>query len=567
MAADKPAIPMDLDCAVMWLYSEHGVGEEGLTEKIFNGDQLTDRERAFAYDLITENNSHFKTAGIIPPTQVITLEDVTEGDGKKVRFSPTLAAEAVLRTMHVAMSKDSEDIYIFDATKGVYLPDGARIIDLTLCEAATDLFNDYQKRETLRRVRNALLEHPVKFDPDPYTLSVKNGVINLLTGEFRKYRAEDLITDQIQVLFDPEAKCPAFLAFLESITPNISDRITLIDWFVATAVREPLPYVLFLLGLGRNGKGIYEKLIKKFFGQASFRDMPLQEVTKNNFAAGGFYRKRGWIASETGKTKAHIGTDFIKLTSGNGVIDGDRKNQSRIQFEPYFQTIVDTNTMPKIEDNSIGWQERFVKVDLPFIFVANPDPDNPLEKTRDPNLFDKLSTPVELSGILNLLIFRSQFIGTSKTIWKRAGAAMFTEYNEQSSSVATFLDEFCEYDGNLSNLWTPSKTIYKAYCEWCNYKVGEVVDNAHFGRQLKKFCGGSAPKQGKDKDRKTQTEYKGLIFNKESYEKEFKKLQDAVSETCLKKSEVLSEEENSQQIAMSEVSEVNIWIKVIEKFN
>jgi putative DNA primase/helicase len=270
-------------------------------------------------------------------------------------------------------------------------------------------------------------------------------VADLLTGELREYHPKDLILDQIPVSFDPSARCPAFLAFLESITPNVSDRITLMDWFAATAIKEPMAYVLFLLGLGRNGKGIYEKLIKKFFGKAAFRDMPLAEVGKNNFAAGGFYRKRGWIASETGKRKASIGTDFIKLTSGNGSIDSDRKNQSRIQFEPYFQTIVDTNTMPKIEDSSIGWQERFVKVDLPYIFVPNPNKDNLLEKQRDPALFEKLSTPSELSGILNLLLFRSKAIGKSKTIHKRASAEMFAEYAEQSSSVTFFLEMFCEY--------------------------------------------------------------------------------------------------------------------------
>jgi P4 family phage/plasmid primase-like protien len=466
--------------------------------------------------------------------------------------------------MDLRMSEDSDDIYRF--TGQIYKPDGARIIDGALCVVVGDLFNDYQKRETLRRVRNGLLDNPVVFDPNPYLLGVQNGVVDLPTGEVRDYRPEDLIQDQIPVSFDPSARCPAFLGFLESITPSIGDRITLIDWFAAMAIKEPLAYVLFLLGLGRNGKGIYEKLIKRFFGQASFRDMPLAEVSKNNFAAGGFYRKRGWIASETGKKKAAIGTDFIKLTSGNGVIDGDRKNQSRIQFEPYFQTVVDTNTMPKIEDSSIGWMERFVKVDLPYVFVANPDKANPLEKQRDQALFEKLSTPSELSGILNLLLFRSKAIGRSRTIHKRAGAEMFAEYNEQSSSVTTFLEMFCEFDGALSNLWTPSKHIYEAYENWCHYKVGEVVDKAYFGRQLKKFCGGVAPKQGKDKDRKTQTEYKGLIFDQDKYQAALEALKTSMSRVCPKMSEVVSEEEKSQQITMSEVSEVNTWNEIIEKF-
>ena len=505
-----------------------------------------------------------------PLIELNDVADITydkDGEIKKVRFSPTFAARAVLERMPLVMSEDSEDVYHF--TGQIYKPDGARVIDRALCEAAGDLNTSDKLKETLRRIKNELLGNPVTFEPNPYLLGVKNGVADLITGEVREYRPDDLLIEQIDVTHAPEARCPAFLAFLESITPNVSDRITLIDWFAATAIKEPFAYVLFLLGLGRNGKGIYEKLIKTFFRNTAFRDMPLAEVAKNNFAAGGFYRKRGWIASETGKRKASIGTNFIKLTSGNGSIDGDRKNQSRIQFEPYFQTIVDTNTMPKIEDSSIGWQERFVKVDLPFVFVANPDQANPLERQRDPALYDKLATPSELSGILNLLLFRSKAIGKSGQIHKRAGSEMFAEYGEQSSSVATFLELFCEFDDALSNMWTTSEPIYEAYKTWCGYKVGEVVDIRYFGRQLKKFCGGFEPKRGKTKDRKSTTAYKGLIFDNIKCKAALEALQISMSlYVSIKSLSNLNEEEKeqSQQISMYLLSQSNLWNEIIENF-
>lgn len=501
--------------------------------------------------------------------EVADLTYKKDGELKKARFSPTFAARAVLEKMPLAMSEESEEIHRFDGQ--IYRPDGARIIDCKLCEAAGDLFTDFQRRETLRRVSNQLLNHPVKFDPNPYLLGVKNGVADLLTGEVRDYRPEDLITDQIPVSYDPTARCPAFLAFLESITPNVSDRITLIDWLVATAIKEPLPYVLFLLGLGRNGKGLYERVMKEFFSKSAFRDMPLAEIGKSNFAAGGFYKKRGWIASETGKvgkTKS-IGTDFIKLTSGNGVIDSDRKNKSRIQFEPYFQTVVDTNTMPQIDDKSKGWMERFVKVDLPYIFLANPDPNNPLEKLGDPGLFDKLTTEAELSGILNLLLFRSQAIGKSGRIHKRSGSEMFTEYGEQSSSVATFLENFCEYIEDGIYFETPFEPIYEAYREWCGYKVGEVVDIRYFGKQLKNFCGGVEPRRGKTKDRKNIKLYRRLNFDSSKCREAIEALRLSISpNVSIMSPSNLYEEEDKQslQIALYPLSPLSLWNKILRQF-
>jgi len=166
----------------------------------------------------------------------------------------------------------------------------------------------------------------VVFDPDPYLLGLCNGVADLRTGDVRDYTPGDLVTMTIDVEYNPEAKCPTFLKFLETIAPHVTDRFTLIDWFPCTAIRVPMPYVMFLLGLGRNGKGVYEDLLKRFFGKDKFRGMALIEVLKNNFAAVAFYGAWGWIASESsGKKKATIGTDFIKLTTGGGSLDATAK--------------------------------------------------------------------------------------------------------------------------------------------------------------------------------------------------------------------------------------------------
>jgi hypothetical protein len=146
---------------------------------------------------------------------------------------------------------------------------------------------------------------------------------------------------------------------------------------------------------------------------------------------------------------------------------------------------------------------------------------------------------------------------------------MFAEYAEQSSSVASFLEMFCEYDGALSTLWTPSGPIYEAYCNWCSYKVGEVVDKAYFGRQLKMFCGGFEPKRGKDKDRKSTTEYKSLVFDSKGCKAAIEALQLSMSHDVSSMSQVdLKEEEKEQcqKLSMSLVSQVNMWNEIKEKF-
>lgn len=412
------------------------------------------------------------------------------------------------------------------------------------------------------------MEAPVEFDSSPYLLGVRNGVVDVRTGEFRDYQPEDLISFQLDVTYDPKARCPRFIQFLEEIQPNVTDRLTLVDWFPATAIRRPLPYVLFLLGLGRNGKGIYERLIKRFFGKAAFRTMALAEATKNNFAAAYFYKKLGWLATEqSGKKKSKIGTDFVKLVSGADGIDTDRKHQSRLQFDPYFQTIVDTNAMPVIEDTSIGWMERFCKQDLPFVFVDNPDPDNPLEKKKDPHLFDKLTTDEELSGLLNLLIWRAKEISKTEVITKRAADELFNEYTKQSASLSTFWDEFCEYNEFAESVRLPTNTIYDAYKRWCGHLVGEIVDEARFGRYLKKQCGGRDPVRPTVDGTKVRA-YPGLLFDEDHLNAVIESLD--IERTGKNQYGPVKDQKNPLEkgrlLSNGPVRPVNLWNEAVQRF-
>jgi putative DNA primase/helicase len=57
-----------------------------------------------------------------------------------------------------------------------------------------------------------------KLDADPWVLGVQNGAVELKMGKFRLARREDLITKRANVVFDPNAQCPNWLKFLDTVT-------------------------------------------------------------------------------------------------------------------------------------------------------------------------------------------------------------------------------------------------------------------------------------------------------------------------------------------------------------
>jgi P4 family phage/plasmid primase-like protien len=460
---------------------------------------------------------------------LLGLDDVAvdKGDGDEVKwvFSATKATASILKVLTLAKAKGSDNkdpIYYYN--NQIFVPDGERIINNILTGAGGDLANIRNKKEVIARIHDFLLCDPVAFDHDPYLLGVRNGVVDLRTGDFRAYSPDDLMTDQIQVNFDKDATCPNYIKFLKEVAPNETDQCTLVDWFAIHAIKLMFPYIMFLNGLGRNGKGIYERVMKRFYGEDAFCGMALEELTlKNNrFAGAELAGKRGQIVSEAGeeqhKGKRKIPTSFIKNSTGDGIIDSDRKNRSRVKFKPFHATTIDSNDMPLIDDMSKGWIERFCKVDMPFHFVDTPDLDNPMERQKDPRLFEKLTTEEELSGILNLIIERTVEISKTMTITKRPGEEMFAEYMQQSNSISTFLEKFCDYDevGN-SGKDVFLDIVYDAYKNWCEMTVCDKVDDRRFGSAVKKMCGNRSPERIHVDDHKKRI-YRGFRFDANRYQ-------------------------------------------------
>jgi P4 family phage/plasmid primase-like protien len=514
--------------AWVWLAHECGAAPWEMPGEGLLRDQVI-REKTLAYAIKRNLIKKEDVPAHTPLEAYLSLDDVSivQGDGDKAfhKFSPTKATTSLLKVLKLAKARggDSRDpIYYYNGQ--IFVPDGERIINNILNKAGGDLASIKNKKETVSRLHDLLLSYAVVFDNDPFLLGVRNGVVNMKTGEYRQYLPDDFITDQIQVTYDKDATCPKFIKFLKEVAPNDIDQCTLVDWFAIHSIKLMFPYIMFLNGLGRNGKGIYERVMKRFYGEDAFCGMALEELTlKNNrFAGAELAGKRGQIVSEAGEEqhrgKRKIPTSFMKNSTGDGIIDSDRKNKNRIKFKPFHATTVDSNDMPLIDDMSKGWIERFCKVDMPFHYVDNPDPANQMERQKDPHLFEKLTTEEELSGILNLLIERTIKLSQTMTITKRPGEEMFAEYKKQSNSISTFLEAYCDYDlmgGAGKDVFLD--TVYDAYKTWCEIVVCDKVDVFRFGAAVKKLCDNHPPERIHEGDHKRRI-YRGFRFNANRYQ-------------------------------------------------
>ncbi len=488
----------------------------------------------------------------------ITYEDISKLDrkGESLILSVTKAAEAILKKMPLIMEiGDDSTIWWFDGE--IYRPDGEAEIDALLCSLAKDQVTNQALNEVLRRVRYGLKKgSQVKINPYPYLLGVENGVVDLRTGELIDCKPEFYITAKIPIEYDPAAKCPQFFDYLEGITPNVIDRLTLIDYGATLAIREPMPFLLFLLGLGRNGKGVYENILYKLYGEDKFSETKIDELGDNRFAAGNLKDKWGLIITESGvnRGKNIIDTRMLKKISGGDFLDSDRKNKSRIRFRAYCKPIIDSNIMPAIDDRSRGIEERFCKISLPYSFVTNPKEDRPEEKKKDPEMYQKTTTPKELQGILNVFVERVKEILKTKEIIRRDPEKTFEEYHDQSASVNAFLDMFCDYDSDSFSLCPfSSLDIYQAFDEWSSIKVAAKVSEKRFLNALKRYCDQNEPARRIDiNSGKKNRYYRGLTFYHEVFEEYMEREKKKIGQ--------------KNYISVEESEYGDVWFNLAEKF-
>lgn len=398
-----------------------------------------------------------------------TLTDLTatrtssNGDITYV-FDRTKAAKSLLAKMDMAIeifdSRESKpEIWYYDA--GYWHPGGEFVIQSILDDVTGNLSDSENISDVLRRIRGKLRLHPVEFDiTHPYLVGCQGGItLDLQTGKTRKAVPTDLISMPIPVKYDPKAKCPNFIKFLEEVAATDDDRLSVIDFLASLLISQPMDFFVAAPGQGGNGRSKLKDFIRAFIGSDACRSIALKELN-NRFTAGFLTRCRVNFCNET--EIGGVALDFIKRCSEKMPVE--QKFKGMVNALLYLKYFFDTNTMPVINDTSYGAERRLVRWDMPWRFTDNPNPEILTEKQRDPHIENKIITPEELSGVLNLILERAPVVIEQRIIHHRNGGLQ--EYALQSRSGDVFIDLFLEATNNEDNK-VHVDTITKAYYEYC----------------------------------------------------------------------------------------------------
>ena len=316
------------------------------------------------------------------------------------------------------------------------------------------------------------------FDANGWILNLANGTLDLRTGELGPHRREDLLSNLVDIEYDPQADCEMWDGFLWRILDRNEDLYAYLRRFVGyLLVGDTSDQSLhFLYGLGANGKSVFCEVLMKLLGEYAMAVSPdLIMLKRHGGIPNDIARLRGVRAALMNETSQGARFDEAKLKdlTGSDTLSARFLHQEFFDFKPTHRIIIRGNHKPAINGTDEGIWRRLRLI--PFS-VTIP------EEERDLRLTEKLE--LELPGILNWAIR-----GCKE--WQQMGGLkaplIVTEavnaYREESDILGRFIIDSCEAH-KLGQV--KSSVLFKAYQQYCESAGERWMPSKDFPHELRR---------------------------------------------------------------------------------
>lgn len=227
----------------------------------------------------------------------------------------------------------------------------------------------------------------------------------------------------------------------------------------------------FLYGEGANGKSITTELILSLFEEQYVASASLESLSQG-FGRARLIGKVVNICSE--EESQHLKQDVFKALVTGESIDARRLYENSVSYHNFAKLIFATNNFPKFGGLDYSTRRRIVIIPFNRIFA---------EHERDYGLLDKLLgeraqfVNMALKGLKRLQANNYQYSISEAT------AKAMDILQEESSSVARYINEEVVIDETKSIEPISARSLYAHYKDWCKENGHQAVASSRFARE------------------------------------------------------------------------------------
>jgi len=396
-----------------------------------------------------------------------------------------LIAQQIEKQNYIYTTRDDENSEVWIYKQGIYIPQGKTHIKEFCRQVLGVAYTTNLVNQVIAKIEaDTYIEQEDFFnDIIKDEICCENGVLNLKTRELTSFNPKKIFFTKIPVTYNPLAVCPNIETHFKNVLKKQEDSEVMFELFGFLLYKEYfLEKGVMFIGDGRNGKGKTIDLMKRFVGVENCSSVPLQQFETDQFAAGELFNKLANLPGDL-DDKALDHTGMFKTLTGRDLIAAPRKFLTRVKFVNFAKMVFACNKLPRTRDTSTAFWNRWILFEFPYTFLGEQEINELKEKERenvklrDMNIIEKLSSPDELSGLLNKSLDGLQRLFKNKEFSNSLGVKEIKDLwiRKSDSFLAYCLDNIVEAD----EVRIEKKVLRIAYSKYCKlHKVKPLSDKA-----------------------------------------------------------------------------------------
>jgi P4 family phage/plasmid primase-like protien len=430
-------------------------------------------------------NNNNKPAKVVKSTQVLLRQRAF--DDEITRIVSYLADEVMARIPFKTLYDTGEILY-YDFKEKAYRFGGETMIDILIEQILKEINAPYTVRSKIKQeVKKCIADNTrlyrSDFDTGPYTISLENCILDSITQKQIAHSPEHLILTKFPVKYDPAADCPKIKKFLSQVIMDPYKLKELLKFRAYILIKDcRYEKGSLLLGSGGNGKSVFIKINEAMVGEQNCSHLSLHDIEDDRFARARLFGKvlNTYADNKSQRLKE---TGNLKTVISGDTIEAQEKFKPRFSFRNKAKVEISTNNPPETEDKTHAFYRRWNITSFDRTFASSDDPDDPNRK--DTTLIEKLTTPQELSGYLNLWLRYLPILIKENGFAEEPIDKVKREYEYKADHVARYLQEYCIIDANRKDNFTKTSELYEHYCRVCNEFLNvRPLDENVFGSKL-----------------------------------------------------------------------------------
>ena len=301
-----------------------------------------------------------------------------------------------------------------------------------------------------------------KFNKYKNLICLKNGVFDIESKKFLPHSEKYRFTVQFPIIYDENAKCPVFEAFLVSVFKNNKKLIAIAQEILGYIFTQSTSAQCFFIfyGTGANGKSVLANLIIALVGKNNFASISIRDL-KNSFSRAALKDITVNISTENEAANgALLDSQYIKAISSGDAIKAEFKGKDAFTFKPYCKLIFCTNTLPQFADKSDGFFRRVMIIPFEQYFSIK-------DGTADIYIEEKLKS--ELSGVFNFAIEGLERLSKNNYVFTQSKKVnrLKSSYKKLVNPYEAFWTERIVIKEELEMFLPTKEEIYSSFIEWC----------------------------------------------------------------------------------------------------